>query len=89
MGYLIKQLKNLQDNLGDFNDLCVQQETLHAYLKNQLSANRSPVNIAAAIGGLIANLNRQQQEVRAVFTTTFEQFDQQKNRELFYDLFKK
>ncbi len=89
MRYLVKQLKKLQENLGDFNDLCVQQETLHEYLEIQVKVNSSPINIAAAIGGLIANLNRKQQEVRAVFDTTFKQFDQPKNRDLFQTLFNK
>ena len=33
MKMLIKQLKRLQDNLGDFNDLCVQQDFLALHLE--------------------------------------------------------
>lgn len=89
MNYLVKQLKQLQENLGDFNDLCVQQATLHDYLANQVQTNHSFVNIAAAIGGLITNLNMAQQGVRAVFNTKFKQFDQHKNRDLLQKLFEK
>ncbi len=88
MRFLIKQLKKLQDNLGDFNDICVQQETLQEYLEHQVSGNRDAIDVAAAIGGLITNLNHRQQEVRFIFTQTFNNFDCSKNNRQFKEIFK-
>jgi len=72
---LIRQLKRLQNNLGDFNDLCVQQQTLQEYLNTQMLDATSAVATAAAIGGLLAGLNREQQKVRKQFAKAFQGFD--------------
>jgi inorganic triphosphatase YgiF len=53
---LIEQLKRLQDNLGDFNDLRVQEEYLLTVAR-QLPANRGQSeNIFLAIGSLVGAL---------------------------------
>ncbi len=85
---LTKQLKRFQDNLGEFNDLSMQQGTLKEYLDMiDLESDQSTL-IAAAIGGLIMNLNTRQQHVRAEFSDQFRNFGQKKNRLLFKQLFK-
>ncbi|KAF5414700.1 MAG: hypothetical protein C5S49_06670 [Candidatus Methanogaster sp.] len=84
---LTKQLKRFQENLGEFNDLSMQQYTLKEYLATiNLELDQS-VLIAAAIGGLIMNLNMRQQHVRAEFSDQFRNFGQKKNRLLFKQLF--
>lgn len=70
---IIVHLKSLQDNLGEFNDLSVQQADLKRYLQS-LSAERTHPETFAAIGGLIGCLYREQQTVRGAFSETFTEF---------------
>ena len=72
---IVGHLKSLQDNLGDFNDLSVQQADLKAYLE-ALPAERTHPETFAAIGGLIGCLYREQQTVRAAYSESFAQFNQ-------------
>jgi len=84
---LIKQLKNLQNNLGDFNDLCVQEE----YLLN--IASEIPVTggksdkILLAIGSLVETLDKRRAAVRGEFAQTFTTFAAPENKKLFKELF--
>jgi CHAD domain-containing protein len=86
---LIKQLKILQDNLGDFNDLCIQEK----YLLN--IAGEFPVRDAAArqtlvaIGSLVEALDESKKVVKGDFAETFTHFASSSNRGLFRELFKK
>ncbi|MGP8323572.1 MAG: CHAD domain-containing protein [Methanosarcinaceae archaeon] len=84
---LTKQLKRFQDNLGEFNDLSMQQDTLKEYLDTIDPKSDQSTLIAAAIGGLIMNLHKRQQHVRAEFSDQFGNFGQKKNRLLFKRLF--
>jgi len=82
--YFRKQLKKLQDMLGDFNDISVQLEMLsHAQQKLTGRTKRS-VAIAAAIGGLITCLSKEHETLRNKFTTVFADFASTKNIERFY-----
>lgn len=83
LGGLIKQLKVLQENLGDFNDLCVQQGNLHA----NIQARRGDPWEVAAVGGLIARLHGRQLAVRASFGEAYRAFGRPKIRTLFHELF--
>ncbi len=83
---IIAQLKCLQDNLGDFNDLSVQQADLKKYLQT-LSAERTHPETFAAIGGLIGCLYREQQTVRAAFSKTFAEFNRAEVAATFRRLF--
>ena len=85
---LTKQLKRFQDNLGEFNDLSMQQDALKEYLDTIDPQSDQSTLIAAAIGGLIMNLHKRQQHVRAEFSDQFRNFGQKKNRLLFKQLFK-
>lgn len=87
MAILIKQLKKLQDNLGDFNDLSVQQEKLKAYSENLVPTNREYWKIVTAVGGLMAILFQRQQNVRRAFSQRFDDFSRQENIALFHQLF--
>ena len=73
MDKLIGYMKKLQDNLGDFNDLSVQQQELMTYLNEVLPRSRRADRLlcAAAIGGLIARLHDQQRVVRREFASAF------------------
>ncbi|MFH7321149.1 CHAD domain-containing protein [Desulfurivibrio sp. D14AmB] len=76
---LISRTKKLQDNLGAFNDLFVQQEALRHFLADLgRSGARRAAGItaaAAAIGGLITQLSREQGRVRRDFAKTFKAFE--------------
>ena len=84
---LIKQLKKLQDNLGDFNDLSVQQKSLKKYLESISPENIDSQKTASAIGGLIASLYQQQYNVRKAFAQTFTDFSAKDNENIFQKLF--
>jgi CHAD domain-containing protein len=73
---IVKHMKRLQDNLGDFNDLSVQQQMLGARLDALRSRNLQTIRLGAALGGLIALLNSRHQQVRSRFEATFEQFSE-------------
>ena len=84
---LIKQLKQLQDNLGDFNDLCVQEEyLLNVAMEFPITDHRSRKTILA-IGSLVDMLHQERQRVKGNFAQTFNAFASQANRKLFKELF--
>ena len=87
MKNLIRQLKQLQDNLGDFNDLSVQQEFLTGYLESINPNTGHAVSLAAATGGLITHLAMEQGRVRSDFLNVFDVFSDQENRSRFKTLF--
>ncbi len=84
---LVKQLKKVQDNLGDYNDLSVQQRSLKQYLKTVTSENNDLLKISSAIGGLISCLYQQQQSIRKAFAKTFAEFNGQENEKICQELF--
>jgi CHAD domain-containing protein len=84
---LIGQLKKLQDNLGEFNDLFVQQEHLNEYLNQIKKSKEESLLMAAAIGGLITSLAQKQCSVRSEFKKRFKVFSANENHVLFTKLF--
>jgi CHAD domain-containing protein len=87
MAILIRQLKNLQDNLGEFNDLCMQQPRLHGFIHRVNPQREGSNETIAAAGGLVACLYQRQQVVRKAFNDTFKKFSQPKNASLYTELF--
>ena len=83
----IRQLKMLQDNLGDFNDLSVQQHMLADLLSHVRPGTVKSRELAAAIGGLMTGLFLQHQDVRTRFENTFAHFSRKKNLALYHALF--
>jgi len=84
---LIEQLKRLQDNLGDFNDLRVQEEYLLTVAK-QLPLNRGhSERLFLAIGSLVGALAGDRKIVRNAFAETFADFSAPAKKELFQNLF--
>jgi CHAD domain-containing protein len=84
---LIKQLKQLQENLGDFNDLSVQQHFLIEHLSTLRPQSAQVVVVSAAIGGLVARLYASHATVREQFMDVFARFDSPENRKQFKTLF--
>lgn len=87
MTRLVKQLKILQDNLGEFNDLSIQQEYLmHMAEELPIDDPRSRKALVAT-GYLVENLSYRQKEVKADFAKTFKKFASPANQKLFRQLF--
>ena len=86
---LILTLKQLQDNLGDFNDCEVQQDTLHQFALQMVEEGEVPTETFLAVGRLEARLEMLQHETREAFTERFTKFAALKNQKRFKDLFKR
>lgn len=84
---LIKQLKKLQDNLGEFQDLCVHQDALQSFVEKFPLQDHKSKRTIMAIGCLIGIFDRRKGEVRRAFSETFSGFASKKNRALFRELF--
>ncbi len=88
MRYLIKQLKLLQNNLGDFNDLSVQQDMLKYTLSVLKPGTVKTRTTSASLGGLLTNLYHEHQRVRSRFDESFARFSESENLALYRRLFK-
>ena len=84
---LIKQLKKLQNNLGDFNDLCVQEEYLLNIASEMPVTDNQSRKTLLAIGGLVETLDKQRVVVKGEFAQTFKTFTAPENKKLFKELF--
>lgn len=71
---LIKVLKGLQDNLGDFQDYEVQQTQISGFARQMQEEGDVPVETLLAIGMLAAHLNEGQQDARHEFGARFSAF---------------
>jgi CHAD domain-containing protein len=84
---VVRHLKKLQDILGSFNDLSVQQDLLRRTLDNLPTGSQRNLALASALGGLMQCLFQEQQDLRAHFAEAFAQFRDQETTSLFHDLF--
>lgn len=84
---LIKVLKGLQDNLGDFNDYEVQSQAMYAFGIEMAEKNMAPPSTLIAMGMLTENLHQQQQQTRQEFYRHFAEFSEDQNRQFFRQLF--
>lgn len=87
MKQAIKLLKRLQTNLGDFNDLSVQQDMLRDYLASLRPGSRKNQELSASLGGLLTNLYHEQHRIRRAFATRFSEFSTNGNAKLYKKLF--
>lgn len=84
---LIRILKDLQDNLGDFQDYEVQAVTLKKISHQMINEGTVPADTLLAMGILIDGLERRQHQARAEFSSRFAGFSQQRNQNRFRKLF--
>ncbi len=82
----VRQLKTLQDNLGAFVDLSVQEDYLQHHLL-ETGTGRERTALAASLGGLVTMLHHEREKVRKTFHKTFDRFDSQETEALFRKLF--
>ena len=85
---LLKSLKRLQSNLGDFNDLEVQQRTLQRFVLQMEAQEPASVQCQLAIAHLLDHLHRRQGDERRRFAASFERFSAADNRARFERLFR-
>jgi len=83
MKMLVKHLKRLQENLGEFNDLCVQQAVLTRFV----TARPRDRACVLAVGVLLGRLYSRQQQVRAQFSQAFRAFSDAEVSACFKELF--
>jgi CHAD domain-containing protein len=84
---LIEQLKKLQDNLGDFNDLCVQEEYLLNIVEELPATDQQSKKALVAIGSLIGTLDGEKKIVKDAFAETFTKYASPANKRSFRELF--
>jgi CHAD domain-containing protein len=84
---LIKALKILQDNLGNFQDLQVQSKALQKFATQMAAEGEVPPGSLLAVGMLIEGLQGRQKQAREEFTGRFAAFSRKKNLRLFDELF--
>ncbi len=86
---IIRQLKRLQDNLGLFNDLCMQIEHLSEYGMGLKPGKRLGNLAILAVGSLIGSLYTEKQQCRKKFSGLFEEFRAPENWRQFERLFRR
>lgn len=80
---LVRSLRGLQNNLGDFNDLSVQEAYLMRTAGEMAAGGRTPAETLMAIGALVATLDRQRATVRTDFADAFAAFAERASRQRF------
>jgi len=71
---LIKALKQLQNNLGDFQDLCVQIDQLNKFAQQMQDEKIADTKAIMAMGVLVEKLTTRKQEVRSHSEERFKDF---------------
>jgi len=71
---MVKQLRKLQDNLGDFHDLCVQQADLHTFAERFATSNPHAPDVLLAMGALIHILEAEKITLCEKFPDIFADF---------------
>lgn len=84
---LIRVLKALQDNLGNFQDFEVQVMTLKQFSHQMMEEGAVAPETLMAMGMLVENLERRQQQARKEFAERFGGFAEAENRKHFRGLF--
>jgi CHAD domain-containing protein len=80
---LINNLKVLQDNLGEFQDLEVQQVSLRNFIQTMDQETGITNETRHAITVLVARLEERDQKVREEFSARFKKFASSSNQQLY------
>ncbi|MCJ7630198.1 MAG: CHAD domain-containing protein [Longimicrobiales bacterium] len=84
---LIKELKRLQDHLGDFNDLQMQEKALRSFAEEMMVSDSGPPATLVAMGQLMGQLQGKQIQEREAFYEHLKQFSDSGNRRRFREFF--
>ena len=80
---LINNLKDLQDNLGEFQDLQIQQESLRKFMLNMEQETGITPETSNAMEILVGKLAKRSQRVRANYNVFYKQFASSSNHLLY------
>ncbi len=83
----VRELKRLQDVLGDFNDFVVQRETLARHAESLTKSGGGDAETLLAMGRVVERLRLRGDEARARFAKRFERFASRENRDRYRALF--
>jgi CHAD domain-containing protein len=86
MNAVIAQMKNMQDQLGKFNDLRIQETYLLNVAKELPADHEQMKNTLLAIGSLIGALDRERQRVKKACSRAFSDFALPANQKRFRKL---
>ncbi|MBT8396486.1 MAG: CHAD domain-containing protein [Gemmatimonadetes bacterium] len=84
---VIREIKNLQDHLGDYNDLQVQRDALKRFAEEIMESKAAPPATLLAMGQLMGQLEGKQHKERELFHDRFSRFSRQQNVKRFRRLF--
>lgn len=84
---LVKELKLLQDILGGFNDMAVQQRRLGEFADQLTATGDAPASTVLAMGRLAAAMDERQQAYRRQFARRFTDFASDESRKLYRSTF--
>ncbi len=87
IGKLVKILKGLLDNLGNFQDLAVQAVSLRHLARQMEEEGVATTDALLAMGVLVGDLYQRQELARTQFAEIFAKFDVSANEKIFRDLF--
>lgn len=85
---LIKQLKILQDNLGEFQDMDVQNFALKNFAKMMEEKGVKNADTYMAMGVLADGMEQRKTELQYAFVDCYKNFSRKKYQDLFKKLFK-
>ena len=83
----IKELKQLQDNLGDFQDLDVQIASMRRFAMEMRRRGEYTAAAQQAMDALMKTLEQRMHQARGEFETRFGRFASEENRDHFRQLF--
>jgi CHAD domain-containing protein len=85
---MIKKLRELQDTLGEYNDLRLQQRRLQTYLRNR---NRrkppDPPKVSGALNFLLTKIQRRKNELQVIFRNQFTEFCRPERQQAIFKIF--
>lgn len=84
----IREMKQLQENLGEFQDLDVQIDGLVGFAEELDIKDETTPHTLLAMGAVLGNLEHRKREVRTEFKSRFAEFSSDENRMRFNQLFK-
>jgi len=87
VGMLVKALKVLLDNLGQFQDLSVQADHLRETARRMHATEDAETDTLLAMGALVGDLFNRQRQARVEFSNRFADFDSKANQALIRGLF--
>lgn len=85
---LISQLKILQDNLGEFQDMDVQSHTLRDFARQMAEQGVNNAETFMAMGVLADGMEQRKRQLQHDFIACYKIFSKEKYRRLFKALFK-